>query len=97
MCSYTYPYHIDRSQLNNSLELNPNLNDEHVLSSPLKVHPPLPLVDAQGLLLGANGVSSVQDDEDVGVGAGSEHVAREDFDLIWNNCEMGGNYMKWMK
>lgn len=69
-----------------SLGLINYLNNEHVLGSPFKVHPPLPLVDTQGLLLGAHGVSPVQHNEDIGVCAGTEHVTREDFDLIGNNC-----------
>lgn len=68
--------------------MNSNLNNEHVLSPPLKVHSPLPLVHAQGLLLGTNCVSSVQDNKDIGVGSGSKYITCEDFDLIWYDCKM---------
>lgn len=61
------------------------LNDEHVLSSPLKVHQPLSLIDTQGFLLSANCVSPVQDDGDICVRASSKHITREGFNLIGNN------------
>lgn len=64
------------------------LNNKHVLSSSLKVHHPLSLVDTQRLLLCTHGISPVQDDEDVCVCAGSKHVTGEDFNLIGNNCKI---------
>lgn len=64
-----------------------HLDNKHVLGSSLKVHDPLPLVDTQRLLLGANCISPVQGDEDVCICAGSEHVAREGFNLVRNNYE----------
>lgn len=65
------------------------LNNEHVLSSSFKVHPPLPLVDTQRLLLGAHGISPIQDNEDIGIGAGSKHITCEDFNFIGNNYKIG--------
>lgn len=62
------------------------LHNKHVLGSSLKVHPPLPFVEAQRLLLGAHGISSVQDDEDICICAGREHVTRKYLNLIRNNC-----------
>lgn len=64
------------------------LNNKHVLSSSLKVHPPLPLVDTQRLLLGAHCISPIQDNEDICICAGPEHVTREDFNLIGNNYKI---------
>lgn len=65
------------------------LNNEHVLSSSFKVHPPLPLVDTQRLLLGAHGISPIQDNEDIAIGAGPKHITREDFNFIGNNYKIG--------
>lgn len=65
------------------------LNNEHVLSSSFKVHPPLPLVDTQRLLLGAHGISPIQDNEDIAIGAGPKHITCEDFNFIGNNYRIG--------
>lgn len=64
------------------------LNNKHVLSSSLKVHPPLPLVDTQRLLLGAHRIPPIQDDEHICVCASSKHITCKDFNLIRNNYKM---------
>ena len=85
------------------------LDNKHFLSSSLKVHPPLPLVDTQTLLLCAHCISPVEDDEDVCICASSKHVTRGGFDLIRNNykikkkiyhnqlCASNDNFFKYFK
>lgn len=62
-----------------------HLHDEHVLRFSLEVHAAFSLVDAQILLLSAQSLLSVQNDEDVRVRPRRKHIACECGYFIRNN------------
>lgn len=56
---------------------------------PLKEHLLLPLVGAQEFLLGAQAVTAIDDDEDVGVCPSSKDITGVESDLVRNNWGWG--------
>lgn len=65
--------------------LDSHLHNEHVLCFSLEVHAAFSLVDAQILLLSAQTLLTVQNDEDVRVRPRRKHVAGEGGYLVRND------------